>query len=134
MPAAKSQAPRIPARSRTEPVHFTGGERLACEGGGHWRTVNIRLVTCPDCKRTRTFREMAARERDPLEVCAGAEEAFGERLRFWAAKLTTGPVGKTGLHRRYGIEPRLMRTATGPAWGLFLSPHEEGAVEYVESP
>jgi hypothetical protein len=134
MPVVKTRAARTPEPSRTELVHFTGGERFACGGDGDWRTVNTRLVTCPDCRQTKTFRESVIRDRDPLEICAGWEEAHGERLRYWADRLTAGPVGKTGLHRRYGIEPRLMRTATGPAWGLFLSPHEEAGIEYAGNP
>jgi hypothetical protein len=69
--------------------------------------------------------------RDPLEICTDRDEAYGERLDFWIHKLRTGPVGKTGLHRRFGIQPRAIHTVTGLAWGLFVSPFDEAGIEYV---
>ena len=134
MTTRQAPARTCPARGRSEFVHFTGGECMACGNDGSWRTANTRLVTCPECRQTGTYREALARLRDPIEVCSDKEEAYGARLDFWISKLRTGKIGQTGLHRRYGIQPRQIRTATGPAWGLFAVPFDEGGIEYVPPP
>jgi hypothetical protein len=123
----------VPERGRDELVHFTGGECFACGGEGRWRTANTRLVRCPKCKQTRTYRDTVARFRDPLEILEDKDEAY-ERLKYWVSKLKTGKVGKTGLWQRYGITtPRRVHTATGSGWGLFLAPFDEAGIEYVSS-
>jgi hypothetical protein len=122
---------RIPERRPGELVHFTGGERFACDRAGNWRTGNFRKVTCEGCKQTGTYRRAAIQDRDPVEICEDKADAYGSRLDFWIRHLKTGAVGKTGLHRRYGVQPRQIRTATGPAWGLFICPFDGGGIEYV---
>ena len=134
MTTRQAPARTSPRRSRSELIHFTGGERMACGNDGNWRTANTRLVTCAECKQTRAYREVAARFRDPIEVCDDKDEAY-ERLKYWAGKLKAGKVGKTGLWRCYGITPpRRVHTATGTGWGLFVVPFDEGGIEYVQPP
>jgi hypothetical protein len=77
------------------------------------------------------YRSTVTRDREPLEILEDKDEAY-ERLKYWAGKLRTGKVGKTGLWRRYGITPpRQVHTATGTGWGLFLALFDEAGIEYV---
>jgi hypothetical protein len=122
---------RIPERSRDEDVHFTGGERFACGNDGRWRTANPKRVTCGQCRQTRSYRQEVARRRTPVEICEDRDDAYGSRLKYWAGELKTGCLRNTGLGSRFGIQVRQVRTATGPAWGLFVGPFDEDGIEYV---
>ena len=120
--------------SSSELVHFTGGESFACGDDGNWRTANPERVTCRPCRQTRSYRQEITRRRTPVEVCEYRADAYGERLKYWADELKTGCLRGSGLHDRYGIQPRKIRTATGEAWGLFVALFNDGEIEYVPSP